>query len=350
MRLRRFHIYREFPLKRVAVYSWLAAFSLLALFHCALPEDRIGYGPEYGKGMNIFFMPPRNAFNSGDFIESLDKLHSLGVNTLFLVPYYFSPDQASDRIYATAKTIPDSQLVRAITLGREQGFAVVLKPHIDLENGEPRFKIVPTDFAAWLANYKTFILHYLEIARSEDLPDFVIGTELDGVSERDGFRRLCDSLRGTSPIRLTYAASFDHFIGTGIWEHVDRMGINAYFNLDNNRPPSRQALRETWNYWLNLVSTFASLKGMPVIFTEVGYFSRTTAAKNLGDWSGNKAPDPDLQGECYAALLSQAWEFPAIKGIAWWQWELGGIGGLENNDATPRDKPAENVIRSYWTK
>jgi hypothetical protein len=330
--------------------SWVNTLLALSLIGCALPEDYGTYDTGFIKGMNIFFMPPRNAFIAQDYIESLDKLGSLGVNTLYLVPYYFSTDESSGKIYPTSATIPDSQLIQAISLSRERGFAVVLKPHLDLVNGVPRYKISPADYPLWLAGYKAFILHYLEISKAMGLTDFVIGTELDIAVEHKEFQQFCDSLQGSTSIKLTYAASFEHFISTNIWDHVDRIGINAYFNLDNNRPPSISTLHETWNYWLNLVSAFSESKGMPVVFTEVAYFSRSTAAVNPGVWSGNSAPDPAVQRDCYHALLSQAWEFDRIKGIVWWQWELGGIGSMDNNDATPRGKPAEDVIRRYWSK
>lgn len=308
------------------------------------------YADSYVKGMNIFFMPPRNIFNDSDFTESLLRLQSDGINELFLVPYFFSQNEFSNTIDSTYQTIPDSQLNRAISLSKQHGFAVVIKPHIDLRNGVPRYKISPSNYPVWIENYKAFINRYIAMALNNGLNDFVIGTELDNVVDKKEFHFFCDSIRNRCPIRLIYAASYNHFMSTTLWDHVDLMGIDAYFNLDNTIPPSPNTLHETWNYWLNLITDVSSLKGKNVLLTEVGYFSRTTAAANPGTWSGNPAPDLEVQKECYEALLSQACNFDRIMGIGWWQWELGKIGGAENNDATPRDKPAEKVIRSYWAQ
>jgi hypothetical protein len=323
---------------------------LLQNLQCNTPFSQCFYRGDYSKGMNIFFKPPRNTFTEADFSESLARLKSDGINTVFLVPYYISENENSDDIDSTSETLPDSQLYRAIELSKRYGFSVILKPHIDLKNDVPRYKINPTNYSRWIINYKSFILRYLTIAVNAGLHDFVIGTELDDVVENEKFYDFCDSIRNVYSMRLIYAASFNHFLSTGLWNHVDIIGVNAYFNLDDNLPPSISRLHETWNYWLNVISDFSALKGKPVIFTEVCYFSRSTAAQNPGTWSGNPPADCNVQKECYEALLSQACNFERIIGICWWQWELNKIGGLSNNDATPRDKPAEEVLRSYWSK
>jgi hypothetical protein len=323
---------------------------ILVQLDCSIPFERCSYDSDYVKGMNIFFKPPRNAFTITDFSESLGRLRSDGVNTLYLVPFFMSENEESNTMDSTSQTLPDSQLITAISLSQSYGFSVVLKPHIDLNNDVPRYKISPADYAIWINNYKRFINRYLRIAINAGLHDFVVGTELDGAVEHEEFYALCDSIRNACSMRLIYAASFNHFTSTALWDHVDIMGVDAYLNLDNNTPPSVTTLHETWNYWLNLISDFSALKGKPMIFTEVGYFSRSTAAQNPGAWSGNPPADCGLQKECYEALLSQACKFDRIIGICWWQWELGQIGGIINNDATPRDKPAEEVMRSYWSQ
>lgn len=141
--------------------------------------------------MNIFFKPPRNVFTVSDFTESLNRLHYDGINTLYLVPLYMSENEKSNNIDSTSQTIPDSQLISAISLSQSYGFSVVLKPHIDLKNDIPRYKISPNDYSVWISNYKKFINRYLKIAINAGLRDFVVGTELDSVVENkraDDFR------------------------------------------------------------------------------------------------------------------------------------------------------------------
>jgi hypothetical protein len=318
------------------------------ILYCTSQFSQCEYNDTYSKGISIFFMPGRNKFVETDFTAALFKLRSIGINTLYLSPTYFTPDPTSDAIYDSSGNISESDLFTAITLAKSQGFNVVLKPHVNCSNGQPRYLINPTNYSRWLVSYKNFILHYLSIAQINKLNSFVVATELDSVVEHDSFIAFCDSIRESSQISIIYSSSSNHFVNTKLWQHVDVMGINAYFNLDNSLPPSPNTMHESWNYWLILISQYSSMKRKHVIITEVGYVSRNTAAKNPGDFSGDTIEGLNVQKECYEALLSQADCFDKIKGIVFWQWELGKDDIREKFDYTPRGKPAENVIQKYW--
>ena len=340
----------QLPSLKPALHLQYILIFILAILSCNSQFSECEYSDTYIKGVSIFFMPPRNKFETADFTESLLKLKSIGVNTLFLSPSYFTPNPNSDTIYVTSKTLPDSQLCEAILLAKNHGFNVVLKPHLNCINEKSRYTIRPKNYSRWLVAYKQFILHYFSIAENYKLNSFVIATELDSVVENDSFITFCDSIRSASDISIIYASSFNHFVSTKLWKHVDIMGINAYFNLDNSLPPSPNTMHETWNYWLNLISQYSAVKGKPVVITEVGYQSRSTAAINPGDFSGKVTKDFNIQKECYNALLSQACKFDSVKGIVFWQWELNSNGRFDTCDYTPRDKPAEDILKKYWAE
>ncbi|MBN1604944.1 MAG: hypothetical protein JW915_25275 [Chitinispirillaceae bacterium] len=96
--------------------------------------------------MSIFFMPPRNSFEKDDFVKNVNHLKSIGINTLFLTPYYFTPDPHSNSIDSNAQTIPDSQLCSAVAIARQSGIEVILKPHIDCLDSQPRYTIDPQGY------------------------------------------------------------------------------------------------------------------------------------------------------------------------------------------------------------
>jgi hypothetical protein len=308
------------------------------------------YDNNYQKGMSIFFMPPRNRFEKQDFTTNILELKSIGVNTLFLTPYYFTPNPTSNRIDSTSQTIPDSQLCSAITIAQQAGIKVILKPHIDCLDGQPRYLIDPQDYNSWMERYKVFLQKYLVIAHQFGLTSFVVATELDNIIKNKIFIGFCDSVRTAYNVTIILSTSYNHFTQSDIWKHVDVLGINAYLNLDNSEKPQEATLHETWNYWLNMINQFSELHGKPVMLTEVGFMSRGNAAKNPGDFSGNDPVDYKLQDQCYHALLSQACQFDNIKGIFFWQWELGTSGMNSERDYTPKGKPAENTIKRYWAK
>jgi hypothetical protein len=325
-------------------------FISLLLLSCSADFSDCSYDTIYQKGMNIFFMSPRNRFEYNDFTENVAHLKSIGVTTLFLIPYYFTPDPQATTIDSTSQTIPDSQLCNAITIAQNAGMEVILKPHIDCLSGQPRYTIDPENYELWMQYYRTFIRKYLSIASQFGHRSFVIATELDNIIENQLFTTFCDSIRDASPMSIILSISYNHFVKSTVWKHADVVGVNAYFNLDNSEKPSESVLRETWNYWLNTINQLSQLNGKPVILTEAGFMSRSNAAANPGDFSGNPSVDVALQERCYGALLSQACKFENIHGIFFWQWELGTLSNDTEKDYTPRGKPAEKTIKRYWAQ
>jgi hypothetical protein len=322
----------------------------LLLASCSVDFSDCSYATTYQKGMNIFFMPPRNRFEYSDFTENVAYLKSIGITTLFLIPYYFTAEPNSNSIDSTSQTIPDSQLYSAISIAQNAGMEVILKPHIDCLNGQPRYTIDPANYELWMNRYRAFIIKYFSIASQFGLKSFVIATELDNIIENQLFISFCDSVRNVSAINIILSTSYNHFVKQDIWKHCDIVGVNAYYNLDNSDKPQEFTLRETWNYWLNTISQQSELNGKPVILTEAGFMSRSNAAANPGDFSGNPSADVALQDKCYDALLSQACKFDNIQGIFFWQWELGALSNEAEKDYTPRGKPAENTIKRYWAQ
>lgn len=320
---------------------------ILALSKCNL--NIIGYDQHYFKGMNIFFQKStRNIYKPDEFREDLRQMSSLGINTVFLIPVHYCSDQSSDTIKATAETIEDSVLESIIISCQQQGFNVILKPHIDLENGKPRYQLKPSNLLNWLQCYRDILYRYAKLSNKYSLSHLVVATEIDNIADSPLFFRLIQEIRNIYQGALIYSSSFDHFLKTDIWQHVDIIGINAYYNLCNNDNCTESELTESWNYWLTHIDNFASGKGKPVFITECGFYSREGCAINPGDWSRDGSISHREQAKSYEALLCQAAAFTNIKGIFFWQWELNNPLNDSSKDYTPEGKEAEHIIRKYW--
>jgi len=94
--------------------------------------------------------------------------------------------------------------------------------------------------------------------------------------------------------KLTYAANFDQYHQVSFWEHLDLIGINAYFPLrqrfldDSDRDQLPALLAQGWREVLAGIDTFRASEGvdeMPVIFTELGYTERRDST--LAPWAGD---------------------------------------------------------------
>ena len=109
--------------------------------------------------------------------------------------------------------------------------------------------------------------------------------------------RLIEAVRGIYSGPLGYAANFDQYHEVGFWEHLDVMGINAYFKvrdhlladgLDETERGNRlaAALLDGWRGVLADIEAFRAsehVEEMPLLFTEMGYTYRANCT--LEPWA-----------------------------------------------------------------
>jgi hypothetical protein len=91
------------------------------------------------------------------------------------------------------------------------------------------------------------------------------------------------------------------------------------------------------------------LTDRPVLFTEVGYRSATTAAFQPWLWPQNdESPTDDaLQARLYDAFFAEAWPQPWMLGA--FVWKVHVDGEPRPTGFTPMDKPAEAILRRGYT-
>src|SRR5919205_409272 len=95
--------------------------------------------------------------NSG---PALQQLADAGANTVTFVPTWYTSSEFVSDIFATGATASDASLVSAIQKARSLGLKVILKPHLDVQNGMWRAHINPPNPDTWFANYAGLINHY----------------------------------------------------------------------------------------------------------------------------------------------------------------------------------------------
>ncbi len=335
------------PFLPICLLIFFLSLPLKCVFMDSMPDNAYN---DYKKGMNIFFMNYRNKYEEADFKSNISELKGIGITTLFLVPYYFCANETDNVINSTRETIPISQLDSAISICTSYNIEVILKPHIDLINGVGRYKLSPSNLEIWCQNYWEKIKPLCFLAQEYNHEYFVLATELDKIINTSCFSSIIDSTRTVYKGKLIYASSYDHFLDVSIWDKIDVIGINAYYNLNNNKNCNLAVFAESWNYWLNIISDFSTQMGKKVIITETGFFCNEGVGNNPGDWTCSGDICFNAQAVGYESLLMQAYNFNNIIGIFWWQWELQNSGGLKNYDYTPKNKPAEDILRKYWKK
>jgi hypothetical protein len=324
----------------------------------ALEQERV-IKYEFQKGMS-FVSWTGNGYSNPSSFKSMEELVSLGVEWAGLLTTWFQDEHNSTKIYpARDKTPSDESLIFAIRKLHELKLKVMLKPHVDLVKSEGKWRGEigfdnPESWQAWFKNYADFMLHYASLATKESVEMLCIGTELAETTFRQPelWRDLISKIKQVYKGPLTYAANWDkEFKEISFWDALDYAGIDPYFPLVASSRPKTEELISVWQDWLNTIEEWQKQINKPVIFTEIGYKSSRDAADEPWQHIAIGELDLELQVNLYKALLETFWNKPWFYGLYWWHWGVNPrMGGALNRNFTPQNKPAQEVIKEWYSK
>lgn len=295
----------------------------------------------------------------------LERLAALGTTHLTLITFAFQSaiDAPELRMHTDGGWYSESDAgIRTLARkARTLGMGLIIKPHIWVGrysvDGQTRDQIgfeTEAEWRRWEAQYQEFIMHYAHLADEVGADILVLGTELRRPArERPGFwRALAEEARTAYEGKLTYAANwYDEYAAIDFWPVLDYVGVQGYFPLTEADDPDMAALAEGWQPHMEALEQVATRAERPLLFTEVGYRSVSYAAAEPWRWPSRDEtvpPDYDLQARLYRVFFACTADQPWIAGAVLWKWQAG------REDArmlgfTPQNKPAEQVIRRWFT-
>ena len=271
----------------------------------------------------------------------------------------------------------DQGIAATTQMARKFGIRTVLKPHIwlrDRSQGKWRGQIDMDDeeaWGAWLANYRTFILHYARLAQRLNIGILCIGTELHtpAVERPQDWRRLITAIRQVYGGKLVYAANWHgEFEEVEFWDELDFIGLQAYFPLTaapDMAPgvqstlisPTVEELKKSWQVHLPTIERVYKRYGKPILVTEFGYHSTVDATVRPWEWESSDWPvgyevGLTTQANGYEAFFQTFSQQPWFAGVYIWKWypQDHRVGGVFDKDFTPQNKPAEEVMRQWYSR
>ncbi|CAN5306828.1 hypothetical protein BH23BAC2_BH23BAC2_02930 [soil metagenome] len=272
------------------------------------------------------------------FMESLESPH---------LRYNIERQWWGERLEGAGKTIQ---------LAKEKGLLVLLKPQIWIWKGDFTGHIKlngEEDWTIFENNYREFILLYAALAEKEKVEIFSLGTELNSfVRARPKFwQNLIAEVRQVYNGKLTYAENWDKIEEVPFWNELDYIGVDAYFPLSEERSPTLEDLKNSWKPLKNQLESLSKENKKPVLFTEYGYRNIDYAAKTPWE-SSRELKDLNNQNQELAlqALYEEVWKEDWFAGGFLWKWfhNHEKAGGADDTQFTPQNKPAENVVRTYY--
>lgn len=230
----------------------------------------------------------------------------------------------------------DEGLAHTTKIAHEKGIKVMLKPHIWIikANGKWRSDIEmesKEEWDLWFCDYEEMILHYASLAEIAKMDALCIGTELliPSTKHKDRWIEIIGKIRSIYSGQLTYAANFyKEYDRIKFWDHLDYIGIQAYFPLTGKENPSLKDLRKGWEKHKRKLEKVAHKYHKKVIFTEVGYKNTIDAAIEPWLWPRHldieKVIESDqVQADCYEAMFKSLWSEEWFGGLFIWKWFHG---------------------------
>jgi uncharacterized protein YjdB len=275
-----------------------------------------------------------------------------------LVTQYMDTKTSTTIAASSTQTPTDSDVEAAILEFHSKGLKVMLKPHVDVNDGTWRGAIAPSDVDTWFASFTTFITHYAQLAQANNVEMLDFGTEYATMSDGNlaQWTAVINAIRAVYTGKLTYGANAtsagDEFTSVTFWDQVDVIGLDNYFPLTNHADPTVEELVAAWKSnasGFKIVDAVANLASAyptkPVIFTEIGYLSQAGTNEEPYAYGGSGPSDNTEQQNCYEAMY-EVWSGSAVKGYFWWDWSTS-TPSAGDTGYDPRTKPAQTVLQNW---
>jgi hypothetical protein len=330
----------------------IAAALACALSACAGAAPVLDRPPPFQRGVSLgLFSPPEEV----DYPQRLAEIRALGATHVSLVITWVQNDVTASDVRASPDyTVSEALLRRLVREAHACGMQVLIFPILRLEHrtaAEWRGSIRPTDLPHWFESYGALLVELARLAAEEHVEVLSVGSELASTEQRlDEWTRLIARVRAAYRGSLLYSANWDHYDRVPFWPLVDQIGVSAYWGvIAPGHAPTLEEAEAAWGPIRTRLAAFARRLGRPVVLTEVGYQSvRGAGAFPWNDFltGADGALDDEAQRVLYEAFARGWQDEPELAGVYFWIWF--DAGGPSDRGYTPRGKPAELVLRSWY--
>lgn len=308
----------------------------------------------FEKVKGISFVASDQPINEKD----VEPIVQLNANWVTLMPYGFIGKDGVVHYNSKWQWWGEKEegLRKTIDLCTKAGLKIMVKPQIwmmDAYTGD--FKLnTEKEWETFEASYQNFILDFLTVASSLRVELFCIGTEWrEFIKARPIFwKKMIQTIREKYIGKLVYAANWDDYKVVPFWSELDFIGVNGYFPISVNKKPSLNELVKGWEYQATNLERFSAEHKRKIIFTEIGY--RSMDGSTISPWEHNSKANyaADIQSNAFKALFRVIWDKDWFAGMFIWKWyhnhsERGGNGDV---DFTPQNKPAAELIKTFWSR
>lgn len=293
--------------------------------------------------------------SSAGFFSNMELAQRVGLERISLVAQWYQATLVSNTMAAQPTSPSDASIRAAAAHAKSLGMRVTIKPHLNVLTGEFRGNINAADPTTWWTNYTAFILQYAALAEEVGAELFVIGTELETMNASgfaSNWRALAASVRAVFSGSITYASNrLGEAVNSTWWDAVDYIGIDLYDALTapGTPNPGVDALIAAF-YSQNIVSNIDRISrkwSMPVLLTEIGYYSRTDTAGDPGTISAG-ATSEQAQADIFEATFRVIGEMACVKGMFIWVMSPSTGGAVGGYEWLPGQTITQGIFKRFW--
>ena len=304
------------------------------------------------KGISL--VAPVNEITDADLLPIMQ----VNANSIAIMPYAFCSQKNPIVRYNHhgqwwGET--DEGVIQTILLAHRQHLSVMLKPHLWLDRGAYTGALTfetEDQWRQWEESYRDYALHFAKIADSMKVEIYCFATELGAaVNARPKYwSALVDTLKKVYHGQLTYAANWDDYTKFPFWNKLDYIGIDAYFPLSGEEDPGIEILKKGWEKHVALLGAESRKYDKKVLFTEYGYRNANFTAAE--PWKESESPENNAaQSAAYEAFFQTFSTKQWFAGGYLWKWYVGNDRHHQRNpDFSPQNKPAEKILRDWYSK
>lgn len=292
------------------------------------------------------------------YVPLLRQIADLGANTVLISAAGYMEHAKSQAIFLDGRRAPSkTDLIALIREARKLRLRVMLMPIVLLSHprgSEWRGVIDPPDWNDWWRQYRDFMRHFADVAAESDAEMLMVGSELVSTEKQTAewikVIELCRERFRKG--KLGYSANWDHYDPVKFWDRLDFIGMTSYYTLADKKGATIDEIAARWMPIQRDILSWREKTGKPLILTEVGWCSQEGAATAPWNYYQNQvasAAGLEEQRRLYEAFL-KAWDgAPGLDGVIWWEW-TNDEGGATDYGYTPRNKPAEHVLRRWFAE
>jgi hypothetical protein len=301
-------------------------------------------------------------YGSLAYDRTLTEARAMGATWIALTPYGRVADLSGTGVDFTFEAPFErnrGDMERAVAMAHARGLRVMIVPHLWVESGGWHGEIDPKSdagWARWAASYTSFVTAWARVAEVARADMFSAGVELrTWVTTTHGpsFTRLLREVRRVYHGLVTYSANWDDADQAVVLGDVDVIGINGFYPLADAAGAPEASMVDRARAIRDKVHALADAWGKPVLFTEIGYTTRTDPALKPWLWPDAMSDvkvDEAAQATAYRALIEPMLDEPNFAGF--FVWRMYADPDDTSQEApwgfSPRGKLAELVVRDAF--